>query len=343
MTEQSVKRKNTAKRMDFAPRKGGAKVSGGSKVSKVRVSGAKTAKTEVEGARDDSNAVKVKRAVSPQNGGKTAPRASKTAPNANSTAVKVNFHKKSAPKKIVVFEQETTIGELAKLAEDFETETDTEELLREMVEEPSREELLESFADEGEFSEEPLEEFSEEPAEEELLEAADGADENLEDVFEELEAERSPETRALFDDYQNPLDRDFVAEPEPLKTEMFEEPVETTVFEETKISDGKVEETTRLEAIRPFPGSPFLASVQVEKRPLSNGLPRVDERQAESVSDNRTTKAADKPQNKKSQPTTQIVASGKKSGSLGLILAILGTVLAGGAVGALIYFLFFQD
>lgn len=177
------------------------------------------------------------------------------------------------------------------------------------------------------------------------------ADLDLEDVFDELEAKQEANP-ALFDDYQNPLDvaqKNFIAEPEP------EPELELELELELEPEDSEQPEQPKLP--RRNPNSPFLASVTVDKRPLSGGIPANTATESNlSVHAETTTKTpkVKTPKNKAKktkapksaspQPTTVISAAPSKvSSTIGLLIAILVTVIAGGFVGALIYFLFFQE
>ena len=171
----------------------------------------------------------------------------------------------------------------------------------------------------------------------------------MEEVFDELEAEQNAAVNQnLFDDFENPLDiqqENFIAEPEPLELDQIKETAEQELLDDFAGAPAEAVKTPAPPSRQP--NSPFLTAVKVEKRPLSGGA-----YQASKTTIAQLTAAPTKGNNplvedtpaKRETPTTVIDAAPKKgSGTLGLLMAILATVIAGGFVGAMIYFIFFQE
>ncbi len=189
------------------------------------------------------------------------------------------------------------------------------------------------------------------------IEAQDNEDLDLENVFDALEHGASS---AVFgDDFTNPLEH-FADAPisEPKKSVFVSESEQPELTYEPRHPE------SRLEPERPEPqpdsanNSPFI-SYHVDKRPLSSARPATVKSSVIAVKNQDIAEKNLKPTetppktgnlgNLKrpkpaAEPVTSIAAAPKKTSStILLFLGILGTVVVGGFVGALIYFLFFQE
>ena len=190
--------------------------------------------------------------------------------------------------------------------------------------------------------------FEEPEPEIEPLETPTAQDLDLDEVFGALEQGASSEN--LFADFDNPLDH-FADAPAKHPTP---EP-------ELSVQDNIPSEPSE----KP---SPFI-SFRVDKRPLSGARPAAPQtnfiaekdftgqepKQSQKHRLDFTQQPAEpplrgdlgglkKPKSQSQPVTTAIAAAPKKTSStIGLLIAILLTVIAGGFVGALIYFWFFQE
>ena len=274
-----------------------------------------------------SKKTSAKRAVPPRKAVKTAKTASKapktaksTVKTSSATTIKVNF----GPKKATVKRKTISVVETPDVPPKVETFEETREI---PIEHP------EDLVAEPDLAPEP--------------EAS--ADLDLEEVFDELEAEQNAAVNQnLFDDFENPLDiqqENFIAEPEPLELDQIEETAEQGLLDDFAGAPAEVVKTPAPPSRQP--NSPFLTAVKVEKRPLSGGAyqaSRTTIAQFTAAPTEGSNPLVEDTPAKRETPTTVIDAAPKKgSGTLGLLMAILATVIAGGVVGAMIYFIFFQE
>lgn len=364
-TKPATPKKRTSRgvQIDFAPRKTAKKPA----ATPVKNTASRKTTASVSVRRAPKKAVSTQRAITPRKTVKTPQNASKVVKTAKSTSVKINFGPKKATvrKKTIsvkAFDDEPPIVETRVETAEYPPEDCTSEYEQDMYGPEASEYPPENIAEElrGYSLDEVVAEPDLLPSEEPLSPETD-----LEEVFDELENGRNLENSELFDDYENPLDhaqKTFIAEPEPLELDhdiggldpldsFAEAPIEDAPNAERRVSV----QASAASVPHHRPNPPFLASVTVDKRPLSGGAPRTEtstpvrsgadgatvETAVETApSSSKTEKTAKK---KAAQPTTDIYAAPKKSSGLGLVAAILLTIIAGGLVGALIYFLFFPE